>query len=288
LRAAREALRAATDGGGANSEQLSNAKVTLAMALDGAGQSLLAEAQYMEADAIDLRGPAKSHLDALNAAPWANRLLRTGRLESAKRLATQMREQSVQRSWPVNVAYADWLLGRCDLVEGDARSAKQRVSGAFQVLRAGDHLVDWVAIFPDLAEAERLLGDFAEAERLCAEAIAVAGPRSLVPTHGSALVTRARIRGDRFVASGDNGDLARARDDADHAYRMATVVRRLPWLELDAARAHALLDRASGDDRAWSVQEQRLRARLVPPGLDPDPLTTNEAAVAAEAAQPEA
>ena len=50
----------------------------------------------------------------------------------------------------------------------------------------------------------------------------------------------------------------------------------LAWHELDALRAHAALDQAEGIDRGWAAQADALHARLVPPGLDPDPLATVE------------
>jgi hypothetical protein len=65
------------------------------------------------------------------------------------------------------------------------------------------------------------------------------------------------------------------RDAADAARRLA-VRHQLAWPELDALRAHALLDRAEGIDRGSAAKADVLHARLVPPGLDPDPLATVE------------
>lgn len=78
------------------------------------------------------------------------------------------------------------------------------------------------------------------------------------------------------AAAGDLDLLARARDDADHALRLATRTRRLPWAELDALDAHAYLDDVPGEDHDWSGRADTLRAVLIPAGLDPDPLATNE------------
>ncbi|MGO9077459.1 MAG: hypothetical protein ACLQDY_00225 [Streptosporangiaceae bacterium] len=61
----------------------------------------------------------------------------------------------------------------------------------------------------------------------------------------------------------------------------------LPWHELDALRAHAALDQAEGIDRGWTGKAGALYSRLVPPGLDPDPLATVERRVAEQkAAEP--
>ncbi|MGH8963804.1 MAG: hypothetical protein ACRDXB_00490, partial [Actinomycetes bacterium] len=64
-----------------------------------------------------------------------------------------------------------------------------------------------------------------------------------------------------------------------HALRLATLTRRLPWQELDACHAHAHLDHLEGHDHGWRARAEKLRAELVPPDLDPDPLATVEARV---------
>jgi hypothetical protein len=62
----------------------------------------------------------------------------------------------------------------------------------------------------------------------------------------------------------------------------------LAWHELDALSAHALLDHAEGVDRGRAAKADALRARLIPPGLDPDPLATVERLVAAQKAAEQA
>ena len=56
----------------------------------------------------------------------------------------------------------------------------------------------------------------------------------------------------------------------------------LAWHELDALRAHAALDQAEGADHEWAARADALHSRLVPPGLDPDPLGAVERLVAAQ------
>jgi hypothetical protein len=56
----------------------------------------------------------------------------------------------------------------------------------------------------------------------------------------------------------------------------------LAWHELDALRAHAYLDQAEHTDHGWATQADALRARLLPPGLDSDPLATVERFVASQ------
>ena len=129
-----------------------------------------------------------------------------------------------------------------------------------------------------VAEQRRRAGSLDEAGRACSEAIDIAAPRELVPTHASALAARARIRADHCTAD----DLLRGRDDADLALRLATRVCQLPWQELDAYESHAHIDRIAGTDRGWADRAAQLRATLIPDDLDPDPLATVEAKVAAE------
>ena len=117
------------------------------------------------------------------------------------------------------------------------------------------------------------------AERHVTEAITIAAPRGLVPAHSAALAARARIRAAQAGATADLNRLFQGRDAADAALRLA-VRHQLAWHELDALRAHALLDQAEGINRGWAAKADALHARLVPPGLDPDPLATVERLVA--------
>lgn len=197
----------------------------------------------------------------------------------ARSLTERNREICNSNGWHSDRALCDRELGRCDLIEGDLDSAGRRLQAAVGVLRDGELLVEWAATLPDLAEHRRRTGQLDDAERICTEAITAAGPRGLVPTHAQALATRALVRGDRFDKTGDRNQLDQARDDAEHALRLATRTRRLPWQELDACLAHAHLDHLEGQDQGWRARAEKLRAELVPPDLDPDPLATVEARV---------
>ena len=100
-----------------------------------------------------------------------------------------------------------------------------------------------------------------------------------MPAQSAALAARARIRAGQAAAAADPDLLLQGRDAADAALRLATR-HHLAWHELDALRAHAALDQAEGIDRGWAAKADALHARLVPPGLDPDPLATVERLVA--------
>jgi hypothetical protein len=123
--------------------------------------------------------------------------------------------------------------------------------------------------------------DLDTAARYAAEAIIIAAPRGMVPTHADALAVRARIRAVQAIAG--PGPVSQGRDDADTALRLA-IRHGLAWHELAALRAHAALDHAEHASNGWQAQADALYARLVPPDLDPDPLTTVEQTVAAEKA----
>ena len=103
-------------------------------------------------------------------------------------------------------------------------------------------------------------------------------PPSRAPSPRAPGSTPARPRGP------DARDhLARGRDAADAALRLATR-HHLAWHELGALDAHAALDEAEGIDRGWAGKARALHARLVPPGLNPDPLGTVERLVAEQKA----
>ena len=104
----------------------------------------------------------------------------------------------------------------------------------------------------------------------------------MLPAQSTALAARARIRADQ-ATTGDSASLHQGRDDANAALRLA-VRHHLAWHELDALRAHVLLDEAEHADHGWAARADALHARLVPPDLDPDPLATVERLVAAEKA----
>jgi hypothetical protein len=177
-----------------------------------------------------------------------------------------------------NVARWERVLARCDLADGHIEDAEQRLRRAEATFRDGDIVLELAETLVVLAEQPRRAGSLDEAGRACSEAIDIAGPRELVPTHASALAVRARIRADHRTAD----DLLRARDDADHALRLATKVCQLPWQELDALDSHMHIDRVAGTDGGWAARAATLRATLVPDDLDPDPLATVEAKVAAQ------
>jgi tetratricopeptide (TPR) repeat protein len=253
----------------------------LGLACAASGETTRAEHHFLEADRLEHRiDRAGEHLYSLRGASWADLLLRTNRAGPARRLTAANHRISTKHGWNESIARCERLLGRLDLAEGQLVAAGEHFEAAVATFRDGDYLLELAATLVHLGEQQRRAADHDPAERSCNEAIEIAAPRDLVPTHAAALAARARIRADR---SGDS-DLANARDDADHALRLASRLRQLPWQQLDALEAHAHIDRAEGADHGWAAQAQALRAILVPEGLDPDPLATVEAEAEAKAA----
>ena len=251
----------------------------LAEVADLAGDTAEAERQSMTADKIQRADdPDGDHLYSGHGTRWADRLLRTGRPGPARKLTIRNVEICREYGWNGELALCHRLLGRLALAAGDTTTAGEHLTAAATCLRDGDYLTELAVTLADLADCARAQGDRAAAERHVDEAVTIASPRGLVPAHSAALAARARIRASQAAADADL--LHQGRDAADAALRLA-VRHHLAWHELEALRAHADLDQAEGTDHGWAARAGALHARLVPRGLDPDPLATVERAVAA-------
>jgi len=248
-----------------------------------AGETAAAEEQFAAADRIQHTDPGGDHLYAAGGVWWGTLLARTGRAGPAQRLTDRNRAISVNRGWNADVARCDRLLGQLALLRADTATATPRLAAATETFRDGDVLVELAETLSVLAECARRTGDLDTADRHVIEAMTIAAPRQLRPAQAAALTVRARIYADR-ATTGNPDHLQRGRDAADAAYRIATG-HRLAWHELDALDAHTHLDQAEGTDHGWATKAAALRKRLIPDGLDPDPLTTIERLVANEKAQ---
>jgi tetratricopeptide (TPR) repeat protein len=248
-----------------------------------AGDTADAERLFTAADQIEFADDAEGdHLFSLRGVVWAEWLARAGRGGPARALTERNAELCRMYGWNDNLALCDRMLGRLALTAGDALAASGHLAAAAAVLRDGDYLPELAVTLADLAECARASGDLDAADRHVTEAITIAAPRHLVPAQAAALAARARIRADQ-AATTDRDLLFQGRDAAGAALRLA-IRHQLAWHELDALRAHAALDHAAGADHGWAAKAAALHARLVPPGLDPDPLATVERLVAAQRA----
>ncbi|MFF5292609.1 SIR2 family NAD-dependent protein deacylase [Paractinoplanes globisporus] len=240
-----------------------------------AGETHQADELFMTADRIEYGdNHTGNHLYSVRGIQWAAFLARTGRTGPARELTEHNGAVCARNSWNSDLARCDWLLGSLDLEVGDSAAARERLAAAAFVFRGGDYLVDLAKTLPVLADCARLDGDLEAAERHVHEALSISGPRKLVLVQAAALTVRAHIHADR-AAAGDRAQLESGRDAADAALRLA-VGHRLAWHQLDALDAHAQLDTIASTDRGWATKATALRARLIPPGLDPDPLGTVE------------
>jgi tetratricopeptide (TPR) repeat protein len=234
------------------------------------GDTAEADQQFIAADLIQLANG--SHLYSLRGTQWGEWLTRTGRLGPARDLTTRNFYNS-RTVGPADSARCERLLGRLALADGDTVAAGERLEAAARRFREGDYLTELAITLTDLASCAQATGDLDAAERHVAEAIAIAAPRGLVPAQSAALTVRAHIRIGQTAVTADQDLLFQGRDDADAALRLA-VRHHLAWHELDALRAHALLDDAEYSNHGWAAKADALYKRLIPHDLDPDPLTT--------------
>jgi hypothetical protein len=248
-----------------------------------AGDTAEAERRFLAADQVQVRESHDGiHLYSLRGIWWADFLVLTGRHDPARALTLRNDSIAKEYGWTEDVARCGRILGGLALADGDTDAAGEHLTAAAAVFRAGDYLTELAATLPYLAEHARVTGSLAGAENYAAEAITIAAPRGLVPTRCAALAAHARLYATRATA-GQSDLLYSGRDAADTAVRLA-VHHHLAWHELDALRAHALLDQVEGIDHGWAAQADTLHERLVPPGLDPDPLGTVERLVAEQKA----
>lgn len=221
---------------------------------------------------------ALDHLYSLRGIWWAEWLARTSRRGPAEVLASRNAGVCHQFGWSENGARCSRLLGRLALAAGATETAGEYLWAAANRFRDGDYLPELGITLADLAGYAQSMGDLDAAERHVAEAITIA-PRRLMPAHCATLVARACIRANQASGSANPDLLYQGREAADAALRLA-VRHHLPWYELDALHAHALLDRAECTDHEWSAKADILHNRLLPPDLDPDPLAAVERFIA--------
>jgi tetratricopeptide (TPR) repeat protein len=256
-----------------------NSRALLGWVAGLAGDTCEAEQQFIAADQMQV-ADSDGHLYSLGGTLWAAWLARTGRSRAARELNTLNALISRDHGWHEDAARCERVLGLIALAAGDTAEAGSHLEAAAGVFRDGDYLTELADTVADLAGYSLAAGDLNAADRHATEAITIAAPRGMVPAHAGALAARARIRAARATATGDLGLISQGRDAADAALRLATR-HVLAWHELAALRAHADLDQAEHASHGWAAQADALHARLVPPGLDADPLATVEGLVAA-------
>jgi tetratricopeptide (TPR) repeat protein len=272
LEAATEALDRAERS--LDSRQARDAHACLAWAAGLAGDTARAEQHFLIADQLEFADdPGGNHLYSNRGVWWAEWLARTGRRWAARLLTEDNEARCYGNGWTGPLARCERLLGQFILTDDDdAGEAGGHLGSAASSLRDGDCLPDLADTLPALAEWAVAAGDQDAARGYLDEAIAIAASCGLVPARCAALAARARLHAAQ-------ADITRGRADAGAALDLATR-HGLPWSELDALRAHAVLDEAESTDHGWAGQADVLFTRLVPPGLDRDPLRTVERSAA--------
>jgi tetratricopeptide (TPR) repeat protein len=275
--AIREALSSAESAG--NQEHTLNAHTYSGWVAALAGDAEEAEKQFLAADHLE-RAHYDAHLRSMRGTLWAEWLIRSARPGPARALTGSNIEVCRSNGWNDDLARCERVLGRLALAKADTSTAGEHLESAAAAFRDGDYVLELATTLIDMSDCALSAGDLDAAEDHVTEAISIAAPRGLVPDHCAALATRARIRARRSSAAvTDPESLFQGRDAADAALRLAER-HHLAWHELGALRAHAALDQAEGVDRGWAAKAAALHGRLVPPGLDPDPLATVERLVA--------
>ncbi len=249
--------------------QIRDAHACLAWAAGLTGDTARAEQHFLIADQLEFAGdPGGSHLYSNRGVWWAEWLARTGRHWAAQLLTDDNETLCRANGWNAPLARCERLLGQFALADGELPEAGRYLTSAATRQRDAGYLPDLAETLLALAEWAQLTGDPAAAAQHLAEAIAIAAARSLVPVRCASLSASALLRAAQT-------DVAPGRADADAALDLATG-HELPWSELDALRAHAALDRAGNAGNGWAARATALQARLIPPGLDRDPMRTVE------------
>jgi tetratricopeptide (TPR) repeat protein len=247
-----------------------DAHACLAWAAGLAGDTARAEQHFLIADQLEFADdPGGHHLYSNRGVWWAEWLARTGRRWAARLLTEDNEAVCYDSSWHSTLARCERLLGQFILADDDdLDEAGNYLEDAESTLREGGYLADLAENLPAVAEWAHAAGDPDTAHQHLAEAIAIAVPRGLVPAHCAALATRARLHAAQ-------SSITEGRTDASTALDLATT-HDLPWQELDALQAHTALDQAENTSNGWSTRTTTLQSKLVPPGLDRDPMKTVE------------
>jgi tetratricopeptide (TPR) repeat protein len=236
-----------------------------------AGDTAQAERQFKSANQIQ-RANAGKNLYSVPGVLWAEWLINTRRIAPADKLMQENREICNENGWNEDVGRCDRLLGRIAYTTGGSAAASERLQSAAECFRDGDYLVELALTLIEMADCIRILGNLDEAERHASEAITIAAPRGLIPVQCSGLAAKGRVYRERYHVSKNPTHIARGRDAADAALRLA-MRHQLPWCELDALLTHDALDRVEGAARDFAIRTSVLQTQLIPATLDSDPLT---------------
>ena len=122
--------------------KLRNTRAGAARVYDVAGDTVQAEAQYMDADRLEYnRSTPRKHLYSFRGSSWAHLLLRTGREHVARRLTKGNHAIAYRNGWRADIARCDWVFGLCDLADNHLEPAGRHLRAAEATFRSGDYLL---------------------------------------------------------------------------------------------------------------------------------------------------
>ena len=183
------------------------------------------------------------------------------------------------------MARCDWMLGRLARAAGDTTAAGEHLVAAAGSFRARDYLPELAITLADLAEHARTSnGHLDAADRHATEAITIAAPRRAGARPGrrpGSPGPHPRQPGDRRRGPGPARTRAATPPTPRCGWLPGTSWPGTNWTHCAPTPPST---RAEDTDRGWAAKAGIRHARLVPPGLDPDPLATVERLVAAQEA----
>ena len=252
------------------------------------GDPAEADEHFTAADRLQVANePGGDHLYSLAGTRWADWLARSGRTGAAAALANRGLEIARQYGWNADAARCERQLGRLALAAGDSSTAGRHLAEAAACFRDGDFLIELAVTLADQAAHARATGDVDAAHQYAAEAIGIAAPRKMVLAQSGALAVRARIYASQ--ATSQAAARTRAITWPGAGTRPTPRCGSRPgttWPGTNSARWRPTppSTRPRASTTGGPGKPRVLHARLVPPGLDPDPLGTVERLVAEQKA----
>jgi hypothetical protein len=167
------------------------------------------------------------------------------------------------------VARCERILGRLALAAGNAAMAGEHLTEAAAFFRDGDYLIELAETLVGVADHARTVGTWMAPITMPPRRSPSPPPAAWCPLIPPRWPPAPRSTPSKPPPA--RPCWAKAATPLTPALRVAARYQ-LAWHELDALRAHAALDQAEGTDHGWAAQAEALHARLVLPGLHPDPL----------------
>lgn len=227
-------------------------------ALAACGQVRQAAEFFAQANALEKQhDPDGDELYSLCGVQWSELLMRSGQATLAERRTRANLNICQHGKWNNDIAWCNWLLAACALVQGRIEDAAEPLAEAERILQRAQ-MVYWLAkVHLTAGELALAQNDAREALHRAAEALDLACPRGMRGVHADALVLRGRAR----LLEAKKDAPRRALDDAEAALALARECEYL-WAERDALRLQAAAHGALAAELDASAPEQAGQERL--------------------------